>query len=203
MLSPGAAVMRLPGLRMPDQSTRDSSQTSSCDHGLPASSVAINARRYLDRRAFVPGNFAARLVVAPDEPNSPVALHDAIEHATEVGRPLAALAASAFGSRKLRPAAPPPSTAPVGVPAHLGYSWFGRPMEIERLPWDAPPDERLITGSVDPGGPEQFGTLVFQVGGGLQFSVNFHANRHDPIVVRRAVERLASDPIAVLEGRHG
>ena len=174
----------------------------------PVNSVAMNARRYLPRAAVVHGNFAGRFSLAgvggPGRVDDPIALSAAMDTAGNTGRPLATIVASVIGARLARGASKAPvPVVPSHAPTQVGYSFFGRPMGIERLDWAVGPDERRIVAGVEPGRPEEIGCCVFQVGGGLQISASFHRSSYDPELIRTALDRICHDPVAVMEGHHG
>lgn len=177
----------------------------------PVNSVAMNARRYLPRTAVVHGNFAGRFSLAGiggpaaslGGADDPVALSVAMDAAMATGRPLATIVASVIGARVARgTAVAPVSAVPSDVPTQVGYSFFGRPMGIERLDWAAGPEDRRIVAGVEPGLPNEIGWCVFQVGGGLQLSASFHHSSYDRELVRSALDRICGDPVAVMQGRH-
>ena len=184
----------------------------------PINLVAMNARRYLPRTAVVHGNFAGRFSLsgvsgsaagacadgAADGADDPVALSAAMDAAMATGRPLATIVASVIGARLARGAAEP-SVAAVRThaPTQVGYSFFGRPMGIERLDWAAGPEEWRIVAGVEPAQPHEIGWCVFQVGGGLQLSASFHHSSYDRDVVRAALDRICADPVAIMEAHHG
>ncbi|GGQ40430.1 hypothetical protein [Couchioplanes azureus] len=169
--------------------------------GVPVSPevrVLYDVRRYLPvSYPELHGNFSVGLLMTMSAAMPAERISDMIARAGAAGRPLTALGAGlAFGARALRS----PVTAPVRPRADLAFTYLGRPLPIERLPWRAG-SVPVWSGSVQPAAPQGLTFAVTETGRAVHLSASFHANVLDAGRIEQAMTLMAADPIAVLTSR--
>ncbi|OJF12241.1 hypothetical protein [Couchioplanes caeruleus] len=169
--------------------------------GVPISPevrVLYDVRRYLPAQyPELHGNFSVGLLMAMSAAMPAARIAELIARAGAVGRPLTALGAGLMFGR--RPPASP-VTAPLRPQAELAFTYLGRPLPIERLPWRAG-RVPVWSGSVQPAGPQGLTFAVTETGRAVHLSASFHAGVLDTGRIGHALTLMAADPIAVLNGR--
>ncbi len=176
--------------------------------------VLVDARRYLPAGSSVHGNFVAGLDLPVTDRWGIDEVDDALARALEAGRPLTAMsagitrgAARALRARvgaALAPSGggqPPPARsqrAPLDPRPVVAVTGMGGFASIERLPWVAPPGERLFSSMSTASPREGVTAAITEVGRALQVSLSFHGSVFDAAVMQDAVRRITQDPLALL-----
>ncbi|MEV6597208.1 hypothetical protein AB0M36_10140 [Actinoplanes sp. NPDC051346] len=164
----------------------------------PEVRVLYDVRRYLPARyPELHGNFSVGLLMAMSAAMPAARLSEMIARTGAVGRPLTALGAGLVFSR--HPGASP-VTAPARPRAELAFTYLGRPLPIERLPWRSG-SVPVWSGSVQPAGPQGLTFAVTETGRAVHLSASFHANVLDAERIEHAMTLMTADPISVLTDR--
>ena len=173
--------------------------------GLDASDdviLAVDCRRYLPKTSVVNGNFVLGMSV-PLQSTTPIGdAAVALATAYESGLPLAWLGFASTISRVRRSAVTATGeTAPTHPRMRLMYSDLGRPPQIGASNFIA--DEgRMLTGLLDPAGPEALTIMAGVVGNERTFSASFHDNVFPRDKIEAALRLATTDPIALLTDEH-
>ena len=165
--------------------------------------ILMSCRRYLDReRAAAQGNFAVGIPLhlpgapAPDEV---AAITRAV---TDSGWPIAILGMSEIKARV-------PGRGVSGEDAEDGVvvgdriraavSDIGRTPFYDRHRWVEGAGPPQLAAYLPPDGPDAVPLLVTEVSGGLTFTASFCTQVVEPTVIEKALQRMTSDPIGLLE----
>ncbi|ORI14954.1 hypothetical protein BJD99_03825 [Rhodococcus sp. 1163] len=163
----------------------------------------FDCRRYLPTSDLVLGNFAVGIDFHGLDPASPRAVHGAVAHAIENGRPLAAGTLSALSY--LRTGAALPATAvdsaPVNADARLTFSDIGRIRQLDGIAWTADPENSQFYPLSEPALPDSVVITSMHVRDTFQVSASFHGNVFDVETVQSALDVALSDPIAMFSGQ--
>jgi hypothetical protein len=162
-------------------------------------SFLVDARRYLPSGTTVHGVFVSAAYVRPPDPTDPVQLSEVLRSALASGRPLASLAletVKAFGSKAGAGAG---ELAPPQPVARLSISHVQRPPLYEQLPWVGGFDAVGYVGAAPPDGVIGLGLVLCQIGQRLHLSAMFRPPALRRSTVQRVADRVASEPIALLE----
>jgi len=158
---------------------------------------AFDSRRYLAEGQAVKGNFIVGLSVPIGPDDQPQQINSRIRGLIDSGVPLAGQAA--LGVRSLIGAHGHMAVAPtrrLGVPADVMYTDLGRIPFLETAPW-RDPDNRTITGLIDPAGPHSLTILNSRVGPTRNLAISYHDNVFDRSLIDEAA-RYLSEPMQFL-----
>ncbi len=163
----------------------------------------FDCRRYLPTSDLVLGNFAVGIDFHRLDPASPRAVHRAVAHAIENGRPLAAGALSALSYLRTRAALPATAvdSAPVNADSRLTFSDIGRIRQLDGIAWTAEPEKSQFYPLSEPALPDSIVITSMHVRDTFQVSASFHGNVFDVETVQSALDVALSDPIAMLSGQ--
>ncbi|WP_028707654.1 hypothetical protein [Propionicicella superfundia] len=165
--------------------------------GVPVSPdtlVLYDCRRHLPRGACARGNFVVgiRQRFADD----PIEVGDTLSRTFVSGRPLATMAVSTAKRRFARQGPPRSvSSSPVIVPA---FAFAPRSRDVELMPWRRK-DLRCYSASTTPAAPDAVTLATMLVGGRLSATWSFHRNVIPEKAMRRALQVIGDDPVALLE----
>lgn len=155
--------------------------------------VLVDLRRYLGWR-YIDGNFVSGVPMRMDWTMSPEQISSSIKATNASARPLAGQMQTSL--RGGGPAMPESSVDRNGLP-HLTFSNFGRPPEIDGLPF-LPNGPTVYAGGVTPAGPLGLTVFTGEVSQVLGIAFSFHENVVDRAVVEDAMCLATSDPIGLL-----
>lgn len=163
----------------------------------------FDCRRYLPKSDLVLGNFAVGIDFPGLDPASPHAVHGAVAHAIDNGRPLAGGALSALSYLRTRSALPAIAvdSAPVNADARLTFSDLGRIRQLDGIAWTAEPEESQFYPLSEPALPDSIVITSMHFRDTFQVSASFHGNVFDVETVQSALDVALSDPIAMLSGQ--
>ncbi|MDJ0362637.1 hypothetical protein [Rhodococcus sp. H29-C3] len=163
----------------------------------------FDCRRYLPKSDLVLGNFAVGIDFPGLDPASPHAVHGAVAHAIDNGRPLAGGALSALSYLRTRSVLPAIAvdSAPVNADARLTFSDLGRVRQLDGIAWTAEPEESQFYPLSEPALPDSIVITSMHFRDTFQVSASFHGNVFDVETVQSALDVALSDPIAMLSGQ--
>jgi hypothetical protein len=156
--------------------------------------VIADLRRYLDWK-YIGGNFVAGVPFRLDVSMTPEQVSAVVKTTNKSGRPLAGqlLAAMRGGVRMENPTTVPRDTLP-----RVTFSDLGNSPEINRLTF-LPDGPRVYAGSVPPEGPLGLTIITAESSQGVTLNTTFHDNVVDAKLVSAAMDKAATDPIALLK----
>lgn len=165
----------------------------------PDADMVYDVRRFLPEGGQTNGNLVTGIPIHGAEDVQ--AVEDQLVSTLETGRPVAALAAGVLREsvRPNRIGAVMPDLAPLYPRARISLSNIGLSRPLQNLPWaDAPVHEAAY--AMHPVGPETLGIQAIVIDRALQLTVSFNGNVFRREAVERAVHRVVSAPMDVLEG---
>lgn len=155
--------------------------------------LIVDLRRYLGA-GFIDGNFVAGVPMRMDWRLSPTQITALVRATTASGRPLATQMMTALRVGK---AVPAPTSMTPDEPARLTFSYFGQAALIENLPYRSG-HQPVYAGSVAPDGPWGVTFLHAEYHGATAIATTFHDNVIDPALMEKAMDLVASEPVALL-----
>lgn len=165
-------------------------------------SVLIDCRRYLDAadRDGI-GNFAVAVPVRMSLNATPADVTREARTVTESGWPVAVLALAEIRSRLpgRRPGGPRPDRAVTPARIRLSVSDLGTLNIFGHLDW-VPGRPPQVAAYLEPDGPDAVTVLADELQGGRTFAATFWGGVVGAAVVERALERICSDPVGLLNG---
>jgi hypothetical protein len=123
-----------------------------------------------------------------------------VRHVTNSGWPAATLAYAEITASLTRRIAPP-RPAGIEVPNQLRVvvSDLGRLTMLDNVRWAASERPPQLAVHLEPDGPDAITLLVNDMAGGRNFTASFSAEMVSPTVIEHALERIAQDPVGILE----
>lgn len=166
--------------------------------------ILMNCRRYLDPGcAAVQGNFAVGIPLRLPGCPSPESVAEVTRQVIESGWPAAILGMSEVKARIPGRSDPtgdePPDGVSVGERIRAAVSDVGRLRMYEPHPWAAGNRPPQLSAYLEPDGPDAVPLLVAELAGGQTFTASYCTQMVEPGVIEKAVCRMCSDPIGLLE----
>ncbi len=162
--------------------------------------LVVDLRRYLPAGEHTLANFIAGLEI-PLAGAGVGAVHERVNRALAVGRPLATAVLGA--GRALLPSRPASGRPPAGPaplpPARISMSSLGRLRAFEKLPWTVPPDQRWAAAHTEPGASGTLGFIAIVMDARLHLHLTWRAEEFDRTRVAAGAALIAADPVALLE----
>jgi hypothetical protein len=168
---------------------------------LSGATFLADARRYLPEGVDVDSNFCFGPYLRPADLTDPAAIHTTLKTELAAGSmvtmmmlragKLAATGAAGYPD-------PYPSEAPAEPRPRLTFSNQGRHDVLADLPWAVDTADRVNQSVPTLSGPEGITLTTSEMGGVLHLEATFHASTYDPAVVARALERVCTDPAALI-----
>lgn len=163
----------------------------------PGITTLVDNRRYLGSDAFVMGNFAVPVYLAPDDARDPEAIGRALKTSVSSALPLATMAFYAVHAAR-HGEDNPPTTRPARPRAYPILNHLGRLSVFDDLPWLDGGREARFHALATQGRPEDVTVYFSEVRGRLDINIGFHGNVFDPAAVRAVARMLCTDPLALL-----
>ena len=166
--------------------------------------LVVDLRRYLPAGEHTLANFIAGLEI-PLAGAGVAAVHERVNQALAVGRPLATAALGAGRARLASrlPSLPSSGRAPAGPaplpPARISMSSLGRLRAFEKLPWTVPPEQRWAAAHTEPGASGTLGFIAIVMDARLHLHLTWRAEEFDRTRVAAGAALIAADPVALLE----
>jgi hypothetical protein len=163
----------------------------------PGVTTLVDNRRYLGPDAYVVGNFAVPVYLAPDDPRDPEAIGRALKASVSSGLPLTTMALYAVhAARHGEDVAP--STRPVRPRVHPILNHMGRLEMFDDLPWRDGGRGARFHALATQGRPEDVTVYFTELAGRLDVNIGFHADVFAPLTIRAVAQMLCTDPLALL-----
>ncbi len=163
----------------------------------PGLTTLVDNRRYLGSDAFVMGNFAVPVYLAPDDARDPEAIGRALKASVSSALPLATMAFYAVHAAR-HGEDNPPTTRPARPRAHPILNHLGRLSVFDDLPWLDGGRQARFHALATQGRPEDVTVYFSEVQGRLDVNIGFHGNVFDPAAIRAVAQMLCTDPLALL-----
>ena len=162
--------------------------------------MLFNCRRYLGPRyAAAQGNFAVAVPVRVSGHTSPSEIFQQVRAIVRSGWPAVILGTSEIrGLLRRRRDSATGATAMVPERVRLSISDLGAPPAMVDVDWAPGAQAKILTSYLDPDGPDAISTLVSECDGTRVFSASFCEDFVSADFVRAALDRLITDPVALL-----
>lgn len=166
--------------------------------------VVWDIRRYAGIDTLDPTNLLGGVMLAVADPTDPQLVGEAIHNATQSAEPLAGTVGEAvFGWRDRRrdygkhgPQDTTRDASMLPTEPMPALSVLTDPM-MQSLPWAAAPNDRTYITFINTCEPAAIPLLIEEIDGVIHMTAVCHANVFDPVRVRAALERFATDPVEV------
>ena len=159
--------------------------------------VVYDDRIFLAPGSSTRGNFVSALRLRPADPCDPASVHDAVQAAMSAGRPLLALAAGATLSAAVRRPQWPAAPAAGGTP-DLSFACVRSDRVLPPHLVRGADGENVLVCVTTPATHASVAAMVIDQGSEIHVTLTAHAPLVERDAVRRALGRLAADPVSLL-----
>lgn len=161
--------------------------------------MLVNCRRYLGAEHLdANGNFAFAIPIPLSGP--PPEVSHRVRQVTESGWPLAILAVAELKA-KLRRQSTSSQDGPTRASARmrLAVSDLGRLKMFDGLPWAEGQRPPQVTGYLETDDANAVALIVTELMGSRTFTASFSTELIEPALIERALRRMCTDPVGLLE----